>query len=59
MTKTYEAALEKSREASRKFMAAQTAYRARQIGDKEFLAAKAEHDVACKEFDVAYAKASR
>jgi hypothetical protein len=54
MTKEYELALEASRKASREFAEAQTAYRARNIGDAEFLAAKAKHDAACKEFDAAY-----
>jgi hypothetical protein len=56
MSKEYELALEASRKASREFAAAQTAYRARKIDDREFLAAKAKHDEACKAFDAAYAK---
>lgn len=54
MSKTYEAALTKANKASREFMAAQSAYRNRQIGDAEFLAAKALNDAASKEFDAAF-----
>ncbi len=53
---TYEASLEKSREATRKFMAVQADYRARKIDDAEYLAARAEYEVSEKEFDVAFAK---
>jgi hypothetical protein len=56
MTKTYEAALEASRKAAREFTAAQVAYRTRQIGDAEFLVAKAKYDESEKAFDAAYAK---
>lgn len=55
MTKTYEAALEESRKASREFMAAQIAYRTRKINDAEFLAAKAKYEESEKAFDAAYA----
>ncbi len=54
----YAQAFDKSRAASAEFRKAQLAYRSRQIGDAEFLAAKALHDAACKEFDVAFAKES-
>jgi hypothetical protein len=56
MTKTYEAALEESRKAARKFMAVQADYRARKIGDAEYLAARAEYEASEKAFDAAYAK---
>jgi hypothetical protein len=56
MTKTYEAALEASRKASREFAIVVADYRARKVGDAEFLAAKAKHDEANKVFDAAYAK---
>ena len=59
MSATYQAALEKSREASRKFMAVQTAYLAGKMSDADFLAAMAEYKVSESEFDAAYAKASR
>ena len=55
----YQVALEKSREASRKFMAVQTAYRAGKLSDTDFLSARAEYKVSESEFDAAYAKASR
>ena len=58
MITEYEIALTQSRIASAEFRKAQLAYRSRQIGDAEFLAAKALHDAACKEFDVAFAKES-
>ena len=56
MDNEYAAALTKANAASAEFRKAQLAYRSRQIGDKEFLAAKALHDAACKEFDAAFAK---
>jgi hypothetical protein len=59
MTKTYEAALKKSNEASRKFMAVQTEYRAGRMSDADFLAALAEYKASEVEFDAAYAEASR
>jgi hypothetical protein len=59
MTKTYETALEKSREATRRFMAVQNEYRAGRMSDADFLAARAEYKVSEAEFDAAYAKASR
>ena len=56
MTKTYEAALEISRQASRKFMAVQALYRAGKMNDADFLAARAEYKVSEAEFDAAFAK---
>ena len=49
--------LETANAASKKFAIAQAAYRARTIGDAEFLAAKREHDAASKAFDAAYSLA--
>ena len=49
----YEVALEAARVASQKFGAAQKAYRSLEIGDAEFLAAKAEYDASGVAFDVA------
>lgn len=54
MSKTYKAALEASRKAARVFMNAQDAYRARTIGDAEFLAAKAEYKKSEAAFDAAF-----
>jgi hypothetical protein len=54
MNANYEAALKTANDAARKFRGEQIAYRNRTIGDAEFLAAKAEHDAACKVFDAAY-----
>ena len=56
MTNEYKAALEKANKVSAEFRAAQIAYRARKIGDAEFLAAKAKYDASEKAFDAAYAK---
>ncbi len=53
MTKTYEIAYNAAMEASAKFRVAQLAYRSRQIGDAEFLAAKAAFDASTKAFDEA------
>ena len=53
LTPAYEAALVAARKASAEFRAAQTAYRARQIGDAEFLAAKTAYDLSTKAFDEA------
>ena len=53
MVTEYEAALAKANEASRKFSAIQKAYRAREIGDAEFLAGKAEWNASTKAFDIA------
>jgi hypothetical protein len=58
MTKTYEAALEKSREATRKFMAIREEYRAGRMSDDKFLVAMAEYKASEKEFDAAYANAA-
>ena len=58
VTKEYVHALETANKASRKFRKAQMAYRARTIGDTEFLAAQALHNAAQKAFDVAFAKES-
>ena len=55
----YLAALNKHNAAIRKFEQAKLAYRARQIGDDAFLAAKAIYDAATAEFDAAYAKESK
>ena len=55
---TYEAALKKSREATRKYMAIRDEYRAGRMSDKDFLAAMAEYKASEKEFDAAYAKAA-
>ena len=57
-SREYELALEKARQASRAFAVAQKAYRTRQIGDAEFLAAKKIYDASGVEFDAAYAKES-
>lgn len=54
MTKEYEAALTKVRAATAVFRLAQIAYRSRLCNDAEFLAAKAEHTAAEREFDRAY-----
>lgn len=56
LSSEYIEALEASRIASRTFAAAQRAYRAREIGDAEFLAARALHDAALAAFDAAYDK---
>ena len=52
----YIVALEKSREAGRVFGIIQKAYRAREIGDAEYLAGRAIYMASSAEFDVAYAK---
>jgi hypothetical protein len=59
MTAEYELALNAVREATAKFNAVTKAYRARTIGDDEFLAAKAKYNEAEKVFDVAFAKEER
>lgn len=51
----YLAALETAREASRVFAKAQADYRARRIGDREFLAARAVYDESDRAFDAAFA----
>lgn len=50
-SKEYEAARLTANAATREFMKAQAAYRSLQIGDAEFLAAKAIHDKAQGVFD--------
>lgn len=55
MPQTYEVALEKSRAATREFFQAQDDYRDGKTTAVEFCAAKAKHDAALAEFDVAYA----
>ena len=50
-SQAYEAARIKCNEATREFFKSQVAYRARSIGDVEFLAAKALHNAAQAEFD--------
>ena len=52
----YTTAREAANRASQEFRRVTDAYRARKIGDAEFLKAKAEHDAAQREFDAAYAK---
>ena len=49
----YDAALARSREATKAFRVKQEAYRARTIGDEEFLKARADFDAAMKDFDAA------
>jgi hypothetical protein len=56
MTKDYEAAIKKHNVASTAFRAAQDDYRARRIGDAEYLAARKAFNDASAEFDVAFAK---
>lgn len=58
MDATYEAALEASRVAYAKFAKVTEAYRAREIDDAEYLAARAEYAEAEKTFDAAYAVAA-
>lgn len=52
----YQEVADRTSAASREFAEAQRRYRAREIGDDEFLAAKAKHDAAQREFDAAYEK---
>lgn len=54
MTTTYQQALEKNTLAIRAFAAIQQDYRARKIGDAEFLAGRAEYDNAMAEYDEAF-----
>jgi hypothetical protein len=56
MTKEYAKALEDHSAAFRKFDAVRADYRARKVGDDEFLAAKKEYDAATAAYDAAYAK---
>jgi site-specific DNA-cytosine methylase len=51
----YEKALEESRQASRDFAEVQRAYRAKEIGDEEFIAGRKVYDAAMAKFDEAYA----
>lgn len=51
----YEKALEESRQASRDFAEVQRAYRAKEIGDEEFIAGREVHNAAMAKFDEAYA----
>lgn len=51
----YQRAYEKSARAIREFNEAKRAYRAREIGDTEFLRARAAYDRAMAEYDAAYA----
>lgn len=50
----YQTALETVREATRRFRLAQESYRARFIGDAEFLAARAAYNAASVAFDRAH-----
>lgn len=54
----YAAALEAARAAARTFAAVTADYRARKIGDAEYLAARAVSKAADEAFDVAFAKAA-
>ena len=56
MSEEYKAAYEKSGVAIREFTKAQEAYRARQIGDAEFLTAKAAYLLEMVQYDEAYNK---
>ena len=56
MSPEYAAALEASRVAGHKYGLAAKAYRSMKIGDAEFLAARAEYNIAEKAYDAAYAK---
>ena len=56
MTNEYKVAHAKANEAFEVFDVVRNAYRARTIGDDEFLAAKAIYDASLADFDVAYAK---
>ena len=56
MSEEYKRAYEKSGKAIRKFHDVQKAYRAREIGDEEFLAARRAYDAAMVEYDIAYAE---
>jgi hypothetical protein len=56
MTTEYEIALAKANYASKIYNAIAADYRARKIGDAEYLAGRALHEAAKKEFDEAFAK---
>jgi len=58
MIADYQAAVLVHNAAFEKFRVVRDAYRARTIGDVEFLAAKAEYDAATKSFDAAFVAAS-
>ena len=55
----YMRALDESRQASRDFMQAQTAYRANEISDEEFLNARKEYDLAISKFDKVFEAESK
>lgn len=50
----YEDALQKANEATKVFRGVQKAYRARKIGDEEYLAARKIYEAAEKEFERSY-----
>jgi len=54
----YQAALLAHDAAFAKYRVVRDAYRARTVGDAEFLAARAEYDAATEAFDVAFAAAN-
>lgn len=54
-SKTYERAYETVREATRQFSEARKAYRAHEIDDANFLAARKLYKIAEADFDAAYA----
>ena len=56
MTSKYEAALATVRAAQERFNIVRDAYRARKIGDAEFLAAREEMTKANAAFDIAFAE---
>lgn len=56
MTIEYQNALNRVREAGKKFDAARKAFRDKSIGDEEFLAAMREYNQAEKDFDVAFSE---
>lgn len=51
----YETAISKHNDALKTFQAVRDAYRARIVGDAEFLVAKAAYNVATNKYDAAYA----
>jgi hypothetical protein len=56
MTNEYAVARDAHTVAMRKFHKIRDAYRARAVGDSEFLAARSEYEAATKIFDEAFAK---
>ncbi len=56
MTIEYQNALNRVREAGKKFDAARKAFREKAIGDEEFLAAMREYNQAEKDFDAAFSE---